>query len=182
MIRINKQKALIAQQKKVFHTQDLAVIWGISDKNALYVTIDRFKKRGILIPIFKGYYATFPLNKIDPWEIGTKAMHGFCYVSCETILAKEGLINAIPRYITLVGKKTWTVEIGENTYRCRQLRDSFLFQSAGILEKGGVYYASVPRAIADMHYYNPHFHWDAPIDRYQSEVADIQSAVGYIRG
>ena len=37
-----KIDVLLKQDQKVFHTQDLALLWGIINKNTLYTTIKRY--------------------------------------------------------------------------------------------------------------------------------------------
>jgi hypothetical protein len=42
---------LIQLDRKLFHTADLADIWGIDDRNTQYMTITRYIDRGILHPV-----------------------------------------------------------------------------------------------------------------------------------
>jgi len=44
MYRINE---LIKLDRKIFHSNDLAIAWGISNKNTLYTTIKRYVQKGI---------------------------------------------------------------------------------------------------------------------------------------
>jgi len=54
MYKINK---LLAAKQEVFHTNDLALLWDIRNRNTLYTTIKRYVAKGTLIPIHKGLYA-----------------------------------------------------------------------------------------------------------------------------
>ncbi|MBI4994629.1 type IV toxin-antitoxin system AbiEi family antitoxin domain-containing protein [Candidatus Peregrinibacteria bacterium] len=168
---------LMRQKEQVFHTQDIAVLWNISNKNNLYTTIKRYCKKGVLHRIYKGMYSTVPINEIHPWKLGAKALHDYCYVSAETILQKEGFINAVIRDITFVSNKSKTFRIGSNFYKSRKLQEKFLFNPAGIVEENSAKKATETRAIADMLYFNPRANFDKPVD--WEKVEKIQKAVGY---
>lgn len=168
---------LMRQKERVFHTQDFAVLWDISNKNNLHTTIKRYCKKGTLRRIYKGMYSTVTLNEIDPWKLGAKALHGYCYVSVETVLQKEGFINAAVRDITFISNKSKTFRIGSNFYRSRKLQERFLFNPAGITEENSVKTATPERAIADMLYFNSKANFDRSVD--WEKVKKIQQAVGY---
>lgn len=182
MYSINKQKysdILLKQPERIFHTQDLGVLWNISNKNTLYMTISRYMQRGVLSPIYKGMYSTLPLQQLDPWLVGIKALHSYAYISCETALAYYGYINASPSMITLVSDKSKQLTIGTSHYRSRQLKDAFLFHPAGVRMQNGVRIASPERAIADMLYFNPRFHFDKPIN--WTTILRLQKLIAYPR-
>src|SRR3989338_4422156 len=86
----------------VFHTDDLASIWHIENANTLYTTIARAVRQGSLFRIHKGFYAIRHPSTIDPLLIGVRALHRYAYVSTETILAEEGIIQQHLPVITLV--------------------------------------------------------------------------------
>lgn len=183
MYNINKhrktdyQAQLLRQTQQIFHTQDLTMVWNIPNKRTLYITIQRYKDRGILFPIHKGLYATVPVEQLNPVLLGQKALHSFSYLSCETILSNEGIINRIPSAITYVSTSSQWFTIGGQTFRSRQLKEQFLFHPFGVEEINGVRRATTIRAIADMLYFNPVFHFDAPID--WSAVRQAQEIIGY---
>jgi len=177
MYKKNKPSAIFDQDRDIFHVQDLALIWDISNKNTLYTTISRYKKRGILYPIYKGFYGTKPINKLHQWELGTKATHSFAYVSCETILSQNGIINTIPSQITILSNCSRSFAVGENLYRLRQLHERYLHNSTGIIYGDNFAYASPERAIADLLYFNPAAHFDAPID--WKIIRQLQGNIGY---
>ncbi|HIP71370.1 MAG TPA: hypothetical protein EYH05_08255 [Anaerolineae bacterium] len=176
MYRITK---LYQQPKTLFHTQDLALLWGIENKNTLYTTISRYVKKGILYRIHKGFYATKPLTELDPVELGIGYLHTFAYLSCETILFRHGIINQPPACITLVSAKSARFTIGQNHYLARQMKAEYLFNPAGIARTPQYQTASVARAVADMLYFNPGYYFDVPNLVDWDEVARIQEQVGY---
>ena len=178
MYRITK---LYQQPKTLFHTQDLALLWDIENKNTLYTTISRYVKRGILHRIHKGFYATAPLAELDPVELGTGYLHTFSYLSCETVLFQHGNINQPPGYITLVSTKSARFTIGQNHYLARQMKADYLYNPAGITRTQPYQAASVARAVADMLYFNPGYYFDAPNLVDWDEAARIQERIGYGR-
>lgn len=168
---------LLKTSERIFHTQDLGVLWGITNSNTLYTTIKRYTSKSILIPIYKGLYATLPVEQLDPLQLGAKALHSYTYVSCEWVLAKEGFINAAAQTITYIGSTSRRFTITKHDYRCRKLKDDFLFNPTGIYTRNGVFMASSERAIADMLYFNPRAYFDRPIP--WKKIRDIQKTIGY---
>lgn len=160
MYRINK---LLQQDKKLFHTQDLALLWQIQDKNLLYTTIKRYVQREILMRIHKGFYCVGSVSDQDPLILGVVYYHDYCYLSTETVLAREGAINRQPSTITFVGSRSARFKIDNQDYLFRQMRPERLFQTDGISLINGVLTASLKRAAADMKYYNLAFYFDRRI-------------------
>ena len=153
--------AILARQKEIiFHTQDLMVLWGIYNKNTLYTTIKRLAQKDTIYRIQKWMYSLLPISEIDPWLLGIKALHRFGYVSTETILSKYGVTNQLSSKITLVGEKSLKFKVAGHDYICRKLNDKFLHHTAGIIGINGIRQASLERAVADMLYFNPKFHFD----------------------
>ena len=178
---MNKIAVLLGQEQKLFHTGDLALLWRCSNKNTLHTTIKRFVDRGILHPIHKGFYSVLPLDRIDPVALGIGSLHRYCYVSTETILAKEGIISQITNRITLISDVSRSFSINGHASLCRRLKPLHLFNSAGIVqENNGILIATVERAIADMRYFNPHASFDAHTRIDWNAVKQVQKEVGYL--
>lgn len=164
----------------VFHTNDLANLWQITNKNTLYTAIKRYVGQGILVPIYKGFYAIKAISEIDSSLLGVKALHGYGYVSTETVLAREGIIQQEVGNITLVGTHTKRFAIGTNRYYARKLSDRFLYQSSGVIQKeNGVRRAVVERAVADLLYFNPHAYFDGAQLIDWEKVRALQTEIGY---
>lgn len=176
MYKINK---LLKLDQNVFHTDDLGRIWGLPNKNTVYTTIKRYVQKGILIPVFKGLYATIPLSQIDPQLLGVKALHRYAYISTETVLAQEGIIFQQSSTITIISSLSRQFSIGDNHYRVRQLQDRYLYNPAGISLHNSVSTSNRPRALADLLYFNPHAHLDNTLIDWQ-QVRKIQKEVGYV--
>ena len=173
----NHTVTLFQANRTLLHTQDIAVLFNISNKNTLYTTIKRYVQRGILHPVYKGLYSTTNLSQINPWLLGLSALHTFGYVSCESILAPAGFMNHVPHAITLMSSSSKQFSVGSHVYRARQLQDRFLFHPFGVTMQNGIRQANVERAIADVLYVHPTVHFDAPID--WSIVRKTQKEIGY---
>lgn len=174
MYRINE---LILQKRPYYHTQDLAVIWGITNKNTLYKTISRHLKRGVLRSVQKGFYVTVPLDQIDATELGTAYLHTFAYLSTESVLAASGIINQNPEAITLVSSVSKNFKLGEKTYKVRKLKDQFLLNDQGLINKGSYLVASPARAVADLLHFDPKYYLDNKNLVNSTEMAKIQREV-----
>ena len=70
---LNRFAALAQLGEVVFHTDDLANLWRITNKNTLYTTIKRYVAQGLLFRIHKGFYALKNPKDIDPLLLGVKA-------------------------------------------------------------------------------------------------------------
>lgn len=165
--------------EQVFHTKDLANLWNISNKNTLYTTLKRYAKQKIIFRIYKGLYSIKPVDKIDKYLLGIKAIHSFAYISTETILVRDGIMQQAIDEITLVSSKSLIFSISTQRYRSRQLSNKFLFNDAGIINKNGLKEASVERAVADMLYFNPRVYFDGNSLIDWKKVKIIQKQIGY---
>ena len=176
MYRITELNRL---NRRVFHTKDLAVIWGIEDRNHLYKTISRYLDRGILFHIYKGLYTTVPVSDLDPLELGTAIIHRYTYLSTETVLAQTGIITQAVYDLTFISDQSKRVQVGTWSFRYRQLKDTFLFNPIGIDKHTHGFWATPERAVADLLYYNPRYHFDVPDLIDFDQVRSIQKKVGY---
>src|SRR3989339_2173792 len=156
----NKIAVLARQPDSIFHIQDLARLWNIEKMGTLYTILKRYTQQGILFRIYKGFYSLLPIDRLDPLFLGTKALHEYAYVSCESILVAEGLMTQIIHHHTLTSSHSRRFQIGKHSYVSRQLQDKFLYNPAGIIEKNGILMATKERAIADALYFNPMFYFD----------------------
>ena len=80
----------------IFHASDLANLWDIRNPNTLYTTLKRYVKSGLIFRIRKGMYSLIPLDELDPILLGIKTIHSYAYISTETVLFDEGIINQRP--------------------------------------------------------------------------------------
>lgn len=174
-----KIDVLLKQEQKLFHTNDLALLWKINNPNTLYTTIKRYVKKGVLIRIHKGFYSVLPLKNINPIKLGINYLHTYAYLSTESVLAAAGIIFQASEYITLVTSLSQKFAINGHHYLARQMKPNFLYQTIGIEEKEAVKIASLERAVTDILYFNPRFHFDNPKTINWPKVRKIQKEVGY---
>jgi len=184
MYRINKHNQgkpniLLKQDRKLFHTADLALLWGITKKNTLYTTIKRYVDKNILIPIHKGFYSTIELNKINPVILGVSFLHQYAYLSTESILVESSIIIQNIPYLTLIAGVSKRFQIGDQSYYVRQLKEQFLYQTTGIIQENGYRKATPERAVADLLYFNPYYHFDGVNLINWEKVHYLQKEVGY---
>ena len=170
MLEINRQ---------LFHTNDLAVLWGMENRQTLYQTISRYIKKGILFPIYKGLYSTVPLDELDPLDLGPAIAHHYTYLSTETVLAQAGVISQNVFDLTYIASFSRKVSVGKWTFRFRQMKDVFLFNSLGVEKNNGRFVAAVERAAADILYYAPNYYFDSPEMLNFEAVKAIQKEVGF---
>jgi len=158
---MDNKTILLKQKRRIFSTDDLALIWKIKNRNTLRVTIRRYVKNGTLIRIKKGLYTTLSLDEISPYLLGASYIKGFCYVSMQSVLEIHGLINQSVKAITLIGNRSQKFKIGGYEYICKKMKLDYLNNLEGIDLSGEYPIASSERAVADLLYFNSKFHFDA---------------------
>lgn len=175
----DKQKLLLQTNQRIFKTSDLALLWGIQNRNTLTKTIQRYIDRGILFRLYKGLYSTLPIKDLNKYEVGCAIGGAFSYISAESILAKEGIIFQDIKKVTLFGKKQKEIKVGDTTYLCRYLNDRFLLNRTGINDNKGYSIATVQRALADLRHINLKFFVDNNLSIDQREVNNLSKEIGY---
>lgn len=161
----------------VFHIDDLARIWGVNNRNTLSTSLKRYVESGLIYRLYRGLYSIKPVSELDPLLLGSQAINSYCYLSGETILVKHGIIFQKVDSFMFMGKKTKRFRIGGYKYYCRQLKDEFLYNDTGLDKTGKFNLATVERAVADILYFNPKYHFDNSGAINWAEVKRIQAAV-----
>ena len=170
---------LIKLDRKLYHTHDLAIGWGITNKNTLYTAIKRYVKIGVLISVRKGLYSTVPLFQLSQIDLGVALVHKYAYLSTESILVKNGVISQNVFYTTFVSSVSNKIEVKDQRFLYRKLKDEFLYNQEGVYRKNGVYRATTERAVADILYFDPKYHFDLVEKIDFNKVKTIQKKVGY---
>ena len=179
---LNKFAQLAQLNETIFHTKDLANLWGITNRNTLYTTLKRYAQKKLLFRIYKGLYSLKPLDEIDPLFLGIKAIHDYTYISTESALSLNGITQQYNPIITLISPYSKQFTIGPHTYRSRKLTDQFLYHPEGIIQKNNIRQASSERAIADLLYFNPYTYFDADAISKKinwKKIQKIQKKIGY---
>lgn len=170
---------LASMDEEVMHTADLGNLWHIRNPGTLRMTLARYCTQGLLHRIQKGLYSLKKPTDLDPQLLGIKALHRTAYISCETVLFDNGVINQPPQYIALISAVSRQFTLVGQAYRSRKLSGRFLFNDAGIDLCSGVRIASLPRAVADTLYFNPKKYFDVATAIDWSVVRDIVHTLGY---
>ncbi|MEK7498160.1 MAG: hypothetical protein AAB656_04565 [Patescibacteria group bacterium] len=174
-----KQVLLFKSGQILYHTQDLALLWGLQNRHNLRVTISRYIKKGLLYSVFKGLYSIIPVNKIDELKLGPALIHKFCYLSCQSILEKHGVINQKVFSLTFVSSLSKKIEFEGKLFIYKQMNPQFLLNPEGIVFEDGVYKASLERAVADIEYFNMNVFYDSPNLIDWDKVKKIKKKIGY---
>ncbi|MBI5358932.1 hypothetical protein HZB69_04900 [Candidatus Amesbacteria bacterium] len=170
---------LIKTGRTIFHTQDLMLLWKISNVNTLYTTVKRYIQNGVLYSVRKGIYSLIPVDKIDPVLLGPVLAHRYCYLSTESVLERAGLMPQIISGLTYVSDLSQKIIYANKVYSFRQLRPQFLYNKSGVNEENGILVATVERAVADLWYFNPKHHLDNLKQIDLIKVKKIQKEIGY---
>lgn len=137
-------------------------------------------KKGILVPIFKGLYATVQISQLDPLELGQAIIHNKTYLTTESVLAQYGIITQTIYMYTFAAGISRKITIAGISFLFRKLKDIYLNNPAGIETKNGVWVATIERAVADQLYFNPQYHFDLSDSIDWKKVKTIQKEVGYL--
>ncbi len=177
MYRINE---LIKSDRNIYHTNDLAILWDISNKNTLYTIIKRYVQKGVFIPIYKGLYSTVPVSELDPLELGRAVIHRYAYLTTESVLAQEGIITQATYAYTFASSLSRKATFWDFSFVFRKLKDEYLYNPTGIVKKDGNFVATLERAVADMLYFNPKYHFDFFESIDFVKVKHLQKEIGYL--
>lgn len=136
--------------KTVFSTTDLALAWGIENRNVLRVDIVRAKSAGYLAAIQRGLYHVSG-EKIDSLELAGKLKKN-SYISFETVLAREGLIRQWYDAIFSASDRKMEIKNAHGTFSYRSLPEEILNDRRGIENAGTHFVATKERAVCDYFY------------------------------
>lgn len=157
---MNKQQYLldlIKLKQTIFTSNDVSLLWKISDTNFINKKLYRYVKSHKLFRIRKSIYSKD--KDFDKKELATKIFIP-SYISFETVLAKDGLIFQCYNQIFAASYQTKTINILNQEYCYRKLKDEILLNVAGIENKNNINIATAERAFLDMLYINKNFYFD----------------------
>jgi predicted transcriptional regulator of viral defense system len=178
-LKQNRFQILAAMDEEIFHRDDLARLWNIDNPNTLNVALYRYVRNNLLYRIYKGFYSIKPPEKLNPYLLGIKAVHRFAYISTETVLFEEGIINQAPDAVSIISSVSRTYTISERNYKCRKLKPIHLMNPAGLVDMGGYKKADINRAVADLLYFNKLYYFDNEAFIDWETVKEMQTLVGY---
>jgi len=147
---------LITSGKKVFTTDDLAVIWQVSDRNKLIQRIKYYLRNHRLIHIYKGIYAYGEFTNL---EVAQKLVP-LSYVSLYTTAQIYGLTFQFYSTIFCLSLKSKKYEIDGQKYEYHKVKESIFYNDIGLIKQNGLTIASKERTICDLLYVYPNFAFD----------------------
>jgi predicted transcriptional regulator of viral defense system len=136
--------------RTVFSTQELMLYWAVENKRVLYTQIARFKEQGFLRTIQRGLYALEGVG-VNEFELAGKLKKN-SYISFETVLAKNGIINQWYGIYFSASDRKLFVENDYGKFDYRRLTTKVLNNRLGVVNQGSYFIASTERAICDYFY------------------------------
>lgn len=143
--------------KKVFTTEDLAVIWQIPDRRKLIGLIKHYVRKKRLIRIYKGVYAYG--EDLTPLDIAQKLVP-LSYISLYTASQIHGLTFQYYQTIYAVSLKSRKYKLGEQGYLYHRVKEPIFYNQLGLLNNGRYIMADRERTITDCLYVFPDFAFD----------------------
>ncbi len=148
---------LYQSPKTILTTKDLALIWEETNTVNLLTKAKYYVKEGSLIRLTRGVFAK---NKgYDVKELAT-SIYTPSYISFETVLREAGIIFQHQTAIFVAGPYQIVKKIGDKTITFRKLKESVLFNSAGVKNEKNYSIATPERAFLDTIYLFPKFFFD----------------------
>ena len=147
---------LISSGKKVFTTDDLAIIWGVSDRKKLIGRIKYYLRQRRLVHIYKGLYA---YGEYTPLDIAQKLVP-MSYLSLYTTSQMYGLTFQYYSTIFCISLKSKKYNVDGQKYEYRKVKDAIFYNDLGLMKEDGHTIANKERTICDQLYVFPGFAFD----------------------
>lgn len=146
--QIKPIQALLKSKHSIFTADDLRILWNTSP-NSFYETIKYYVRTNQLLRLAKGVY-TLDAN-YDPLELAQKLQIP-SYISLETALRKQGIVQQYSEEITCIGTYPRTYTVDDRVYTYHQMNGVLLSCPIGI-QKTETYNIALPeRALVDSLY------------------------------
>lgn len=148
---------LYQSPKTVLTNKDIALIWQEINKDKLKSKISYYVKRGALIRLSRGIFAkdkNYNLKEL------AASIYAPSYISFETVLREKGVIFQHYDSIFIAGPRSKNVSIDEYKFVFRKLKNSVLFNPAGIINQNNYSIASAERAFLDTIHLFPDYYFD----------------------
>ncbi len=150
---------LYESPKTILTIKDIALIWRATNTANLLSKIKYYAKQGSLIRLTRGVFAKS--KEYDVKELAT-SIYTPSYISFETVLREAGVIFQHYNTIFVAGPWPKTMTIDKTAITFRKLKDTILFNSAGVDNKENYSIASLERAFLDTIYLFPKYYFDNP--------------------
>jgi predicted transcriptional regulator of viral defense system len=146
---IDLQRELRSTGKAFFTLPDLEKVTGLQ-KGSLYVSLNRWLKRGILERAQRGVYV-IP-GEGQRLDVVAGQLYFPCYLSFEAALSRLGVLNLVPYSLTFATtRKTRNAMLLGQEVLYRQIKTELFF---GFGIENGLYVAEPEKALLDLIYMN----------------------------
>lgn len=153
----NNIELLALSGKKVFTTEDLAVLWQIPQRRRLIELIKYYLREKRLTSIHKGVY-TYG-NDYTPFDLAQK-LSPFSYLSLYTTSQMHGLTFQYYETIYAISLKSKKYQIGKQHFIYRRVKEPIFYNQSGLVNNGRYIVADKERTITDCLYVFPGFSFD----------------------
>lgn len=143
--------------KKVFTTEDLAVIWQIPRRRRLIELIKYYLREKRLIHIYKGVYAYG--GDYTPLDIAQKLVP-LSYISLYTASQIHGLTFQYYSSVYCVSLKSRRYKLENQGYIYHRIKEPVFYNQSGFVNNGRYIMADRERTITDCLYVFPGFAFD----------------------
>ena len=138
---------LLSLDKAYFSPADLEKVLG-QKRPALYVTLNRLVKYGVLVRLRQGVYQVV-LRAADLPRIANQLVYP-SYLSFESALSRYGILSQVPYTLTFATPhRSRRLTLADTVVEFRQLKKDLFF---GYTMEGGVYVAEPEKALLDQLY------------------------------
>lgn len=148
---------ILRSPQTVFTFNDVALIWRETNKKSIISKVNYYIKTGQLIRIRKGIYAKD--NNYDRMELASK-IYTPSYITFETVLTRNGINFQFYSQIFLASYLTREIEVKDQVYEYKKIKDSILVNPIGIDNKNGIPIATKERAFLDTLYIRGNYYFD----------------------
>jgi predicted transcriptional regulator of viral defense system len=147
---------LLTSGKKVFTTDDLAVIWEVSDRQKLLGRIKHYLREKRLVNVHKGIYA---YEEYTPLDVAQKLVP-LSYLSLYTTAQMHGLTFQYYSTIFCVSLRSKTFDLADQKFEYHKVKDSIFYSALGLITEERYTIANRERTICDLLYVYPDFGLD----------------------
>ncbi|MFH1187098.1 MAG: hypothetical protein V1697_02905 [Candidatus Levyibacteriota bacterium] len=155
--KIANIEKLAILDKKVFTTDDLAIIWQIPERRRLIERIKYYLRKKRLTHIHKGVYAYG--KDYSPLDIAQKLV-SLSYISLYTTTQMHGLTFQFYSSIFCVSLESKKYQKGEQKYIYHRVKEMVFYNQTGLIDNGRYIIADKERTICDCLYVFPGFSFD----------------------
>ena len=165
---------LLSLNKPYFSPADMEKILG-QKRPALYVTLNRLVKYGVLVRLRRGVYQV-ALRTPDLARIANQLVYP-SYLSFESALSRYGVLSQVPYTWTFATPhRSRRLTLGDTVVEFHQLKDELFF---GYALEGGLYLAEPEKALLDQIYLMTRGLTGLPLDELDLSPLDWKRLWGY---